>query len=531
MGSCHRRLIFVVQVLPLLLIPVLFNLVEAQGIRTSPYSSPSMLKGLSTGGLDLAPSNPLGLPGSSGPGAGGSGSLYLSEEMLRGILPLIPNLQFGYLYDFGNHKVSTGRFTADYLLPFSLSPDFMIFGEAHTEFQDFWKTLTSTSTSGTTLKTRSGFNNRVDMSFGGGYRTLVKSDTLLGVNGFYDTSRLGGTWYASGGVGLEVAASVTGNDALDLNLNWYGQLFNSNVIRNAFRYGPSNYDFQAGYSHELWNGGPDLRLKITGYQFNIGKSVWGWNAGAELKSRDGMLVLKYDVGHDKVNQTYQTVGGFVNVGFQLENLLKGESPFTGPEPIFKSPRSLRYMLTQKVKRDWHQPTAVVSLRNSPIVSGAGKPYFVVALGGPTPYSYPPWIYAGPLSITSSTQTTTTFEVTLPGAGLWIFGNSYLTVSIVGPASGYLAQNVQLVFDSGTLLDANGIPPYLYWGEPTTATIPTTTTWQQTIPVGGSFTIGPFGSIGYGPPGAPMSDVSGPGEGTITITAPDVQTMVITVKAD
>jgi len=65
------------------------------------------------------------------------------------------------------------------------------------------------------------------------------------------------------------------------------------------------------------------------------------------------------VGHDQVNQTYQTVGGFVNMGFQPENLLKGESPFTMPEPIFKSPRSLWYMLTEKVKRDWHQPATIV----------------------------------------------------------------------------------------------------------------------------------------------------------------------------
>src|SRR5271157_213002 len=381
MGILSSRSVVLLWVVPALLAFLLVSAVGAQGLQTSPYSAPSMLRGLSSGGLDLAPSNPLGLPGSSAPGAGGSGSLYLSEEMLRGILPLIPNLQFGYLYDFGNNRVSSGRFTADYLLPFSLSPDSMIFGEAHTEFQDFWKTRS--------------FNNRVDMSFGGGYRTLLKCNTLLGVNGFYDTSRLGSTWYSSGSVGFQMAALI-GSDAIDLNFNWYGQLFNSNVILNAFRYGPSNYDFEAGYSHELWNGGPDLRLKMTGYKFDVGNSVYGWNTGAELKSRDGMFVLKYDVGHDKVNQTYQTVGGFVNVGFQLENLLKGESPFTMPEPIFKSPRSLRYMLTQKVKRDWHQPTAVVLLRNSPIVSGAGKPYFVVALGGSTPYSYPGWASGGPL---------------------------------------------------------------------------------------------------------------------------------------
>jgi hypothetical protein len=346
MVSSRCRVALLLLVAPILLISTLVGPAEAQGLQTSPYSGADVVRrGTPGGGFDLGPSNPLGLPGSTMGLPRGSESLYLSDGILRGILPLIPNLQFGYLYNFGNDRVSSGRFTADYLLPLSLSPDSMIFGEAHTEFQDFWKTRS--------------FNSRVDMSFGGGYRTFFGRDTLLGVNGFYDTSRLGDTWYSSGGVGFEMAALVGGSDALDLNFNWYGQLFNGNVIRNAFRYGPSNFDVQAGYSHELWNGGPDLRLKMTGYKFEIGRDVYGWNTGAELKSRDGMFVLKYDVGHDKVNKTYQTVGGFVNVGFQLENLFKGESPFTMPEPIFRSPRSLRYMLTQPVKRDWHQPAAVI----------------------------------------------------------------------------------------------------------------------------------------------------------------------------
>jgi hypothetical protein len=285
----------------------------------------------------------------------GSDSLYVSDGVLRGILPLIPNLQFGYLYDFGNNRVNTGRFTADYLLPFTLSADSEVFGEAHTEFQDFWNTLKSVFASGTTNST---FNNRVDMSFGGGFRAFPNHYTLLGINGFYDTSRLGENWYSSGGLGMEMAALI-GSDALDLNFNWYGQLFNGNVIRNAFRYGPSNFDFQAGYSHELWNGGPDLRLSATGYKFDIGNSVYGWNGGAELRSRDGVFVLRYNVGHDKVNETYQEVGGFVNIGFQLDNIFRGESPFTKPEPIFSSPRGLRYLLTRLVRRHWHQPGVIV----------------------------------------------------------------------------------------------------------------------------------------------------------------------------
>ncbi len=200
-------------------------------------------------------------------------------------------------------------------------------------------------------------------------------------------------------------AALIGSDAIDLNFNWYGQLFNSNVILNAFRYGPSNYDFEAGYSHELWNGGPDLRLKMTGYEFDLGNRVYGWNAGAELKSRDGMFVVKYVVGHDKVNKTYQTVGGFINVGFQLENLLRGESPFTMPEPIFRSPRSLWYMLTEKVKRDWHQSTAVIIARQSQQPGHTPvKPYFQFILVDKTvivgaPFNQPAGV---PLTALSST---------------------------------------------------------------------------------------------------------------------------------
>jgi hypothetical protein len=135
-------------------------------------------------------------------------------------MPLIPNLQFGYLYDFGSNRVNTGRFTADYLLPFSLSAKSEVFGEAHSEIDDFWNTLKSTFSHGNTTTYKNGFNNRVDLSFGGGYRSFVRPDTLVGVNGFYDASRLGGSWYSSGGIGFEMAALVGGNDAIDLNLDF-----------------------------------------------------------------------------------------------------------------------------------------------------------------------------------------------------------------------------------------------------------------------------------------------------------------------
>ncbi|MGO8820182.1 MAG: inverse autotransporter beta domain-containing protein, partial [Desulfomonilaceae bacterium] len=301
---------------------------------------------------DMAPSNPLRAPGTSGPwSSGGSDSVLLSSCMFQGLLPPIPNLQLGYLYSFSG-SYGAGRLSGDYLKPFSLDKESFIFGEAHVEGWNFWNSGSLNGWSGGRV------NNRVDVSLGGGYRKFFGNQALVGINGFYDTTRLTGQWFSSGGLGLQAAWLLPGSDALDLNFNWYGQLFNSYEWTNTFRYGPSNYDLEAGYSHEIWNGGPDLRLKIRGYHFYIGSNLNGWTGGAELKSRDGMLVLKYEVGYDRLDYTYQTIGGYVNVGFQLENLLKGESPFTAPTPIFRSPRNLSYMASQPVKRNWNQQMPV-----------------------------------------------------------------------------------------------------------------------------------------------------------------------------
>ncbi len=289
-------------------------------------------------------------------------AIPVSSGMLSPFLPRIPNLELGFLYYFGN-RVNTGRFTADYVLPFRLSSDSVMFGEAHAEGWDFWKrpNVPVAAAPGFTTTT-SATSNRVDLSFGGGYRTMLGANTLLGVNGFYDTSRLYNKWYSSGGIGLEYAANVAGDDAIDLNFNWYGNLFNRDVLVNAFRNKGNSFDVEVGYSHALFNRALDFRLKLIGYQFDIGDAVQGWRGGADLTTRDGVFTLRYEYGHDRIDGYYNTVGGFINIGFQLENLFSGESPFTMPERVFKSPRDLRRLLGLKVKRDWHQPEAVVLAR-------------------------------------------------------------------------------------------------------------------------------------------------------------------------
>jgi len=284
MGTWGKQYSFVL--IAILVFSLCSSLCEAQYSNT-PYSSPSLLRGLSGQGLDMTPSNPLGTPGTSGPLAlRGSDTVSLSSGMFQGLLPPIPNLHLGYVYSF-SRNYGAGRVTGDYLKPFSLDRESFVFGEVHAEAWNFWGSGRSGYSGGIV-------NSRVDLSLGGGYRKFLGNQALIGINGFYDTTRLVGAWFPSGSLGFQAAWLLPGSDALDLNFNWYGQLFNCGQWVNTFRYGPSNYDFEAGYSHEIWDGGPDLRLKVKGYHFDVGTNLNGYSAGAELRSRDGMFVLKYE---------------------------------------------------------------------------------------------------------------------------------------------------------------------------------------------------------------------------------------------
>ena len=293
-------------------------------------------------GSNLAPSNPLSMPAAYG---GPSSDLIpITSGMLGAYMPTIPNLELGFQYFFGN-KVRSGQASFDYLLPFNVGNNSVVFGEAHGNWWNFAQRPTG------------GASNRVDLSIGGGYRKILADQLLVGINGFYDTSRLFNNWYSSGGVGLEFAANIGSSDAVDLNANWYGDIFSSSSILNAFRNKGGSYDIEAGYSHAMFNQALDLRIKFAGYQFDTGSSVYGYKTGADLTTKDGMFMLRYEYGNDRINGAWNNIGAFVNIGFQMENILKGESPFTMPEPIFKSPRNLGRMMAQKVKRDWNQQYA------------------------------------------------------------------------------------------------------------------------------------------------------------------------------
>ena len=48
----------------------------------------------------------------------------------------------------------------------------------------------------------------------------------------------------------------------------------------------------------------DLRVKVGGYQYDIGDRVYGWRAGADLTTRDNVFSFRYEHGEDRINGSY-----------------------------------------------------------------------------------------------------------------------------------------------------------------------------------------------------------------------------------
>lgn len=293
-----------------------------------------------------------------------------SSGMLPRVLPAIPNLQAGFTYSFGK-RVRHGRGTLDYLIPIDLAPATTLFGEVHGEFQDFWKAPAG----GVILPPSVGVpglaevpissQRRYDFAFGGGVRRGMSAESILGVNAFFDTTKVQGRWYSAGGIGLEFLSRLPGDGLLDVNFNYYGNLFSGTAFANAFRHGVGNFDIEAGYSQPVFDHALDLRIKAVGYQFDVGRKVYGWRTGVDATTSDGMFRLTYEYTTDRINAAYHSISGSIQIGLQLENLMRGESPFVKPEPVFSSPRNLRRVFHEQVKRRWFQPTQIVQRRGTP----------------------------------------------------------------------------------------------------------------------------------------------------------------------
>ncbi len=301
-------------------------------------------------------------------------SLNVTDALVRNILPKWANLDFGFNITF-NNSITTGSYFFDYLFPMQKGARESFFVEAHGEYLGYWRNKSEALNQSTlpffavpveviTTTTIDSSPNRYDFSFGAGYRKLFGASTLIGINSFFDASSVFKEWHSSWGWGLEFAALGPYNSAIDFHLNQYGNLFRGSAFLDAFRAQGTSVDFGGGYSVALFDEKLDLRLGVDGYRFVFGNEEWGWRGSAELTTGDGVVTLRYEHGYDRVDQSYDSIGAYVNCAFDSQHLLSGGNPFTSPEPVFKNSRNTGRNLTAKVRRNWHQPSALIIARSA-----------------------------------------------------------------------------------------------------------------------------------------------------------------------
>ena len=266
--------------------------------------------------LDMSPSNPLAPPGTSTRQNAGSESVNLSNSLLQGILPHIPNLQLGYFYSWDRQP--QGRLILDYTCPVKWGRD-VVFAEIHSRFQDLVKTIGGDP------------NPDAQVLFGGGYRHRMTREIMVGANGFYNTTRLSGQWRSSGIAGLELCFLTPGNGMVDASFNYYGNVFSADTgVFAVFSQGQGDYKLEAAYSQPMFQNAFTLRLKGSHYEFHKLGNVRGYYVGSDFRSSDGMYRLEYTVGQDAISGKYQNLAFYFTVGFRVENIFSGNSPFTKP---------------------------------------------------------------------------------------------------------------------------------------------------------------------------------------------------------
>ncbi|MBI5571372.1 MAG: inverse autotransporter beta domain-containing protein [Desulfomonile tiedjei] len=267
--------------------------------------------------LDTTPSDPLSPPGLRHDGPQELHSMCLSNANFAGILPQIPNFQLGYSYTWAGSDTTQGLLNLDYLIPKTVNRKDVLFGQVHGQFEDVSSLLGGSR------------DPNMQMLVGGGYRKRLGANAMIGLNGFYTTARLSRDWYSSGIAGLEMAWVSLRDAVFMLNCNYYGNIFaDATGILTSYRGQTGDYKIEASYEQPILRRSVDFKVRGSSYRLDRGGDAYGWTAGAELTTRDRVLNLRYEVGHDRITDTYQSVGVYVTVGLRLERLFRFGSPFS-----------------------------------------------------------------------------------------------------------------------------------------------------------------------------------------------------------
>jgi len=256
---------------------------------------------------------------------------------------------------------------------------------------------------------------------------------------------------------------------VDLTVNNYGNLFQPRNIYWWFRdIGTTSWDLEAGYTVPAIADLADLRIKANAYRFgNETVMMQGYKVGLDLSTRNRMGMITYEYGCDGFRDQVHILRGNVSIPFQPELLLRWENPFSvataAQETDAGSSRLIRKMLTQRVRREWHQPGMVVATRT---VGGAVSGRVTVTRNANIPLpdlttTTDNMVVSGaPTSITKVTLTLNANHTYVADNVIYLRSPSGTTIILFNHNDGGSNNWVGTVFDDAAATSiAAGWPPY------------------------------------------------------------------------
>lgn len=266
--------------------------------------------------------------------------------------PPKPSLCTGFDYTTSSLG-SSSTFMLDYFHPVKSTTGSVFFVEARFDKTNFWnqdEDLDESVLEGTHIDPGQAASDRLDFSVGTGWRKLLPSGVIAGFNGFVDSFRLDSTWHSSVGGGVELTMLTLTDRIYDVRFNACGNLFNRAAVVSSFpEVGPS-YELEAGMSTPVHCRAFDLRVKLGGYRFDIGKLVDGVKAGLELRSWDGVFAVGWEHSYDKFNGHFDSFRGFVHASFDWRNVFNCWRTLSAPELLLAGQRNIRSLLSRSVDR-------------------------------------------------------------------------------------------------------------------------------------------------------------------------------------
>lgn len=224
---------------------------------------------------------------------------------------------------------------------------------------------------------------RESYSFGGGFRHLLTSETMLGFHAHYDwvrPQRTKGDFLRQAVAGVEFSALPGYFSDVKVSANAY---FPANIRDIVAREGttlfreslPEGADVRASFLAPPIFPYFDIRLEGQAHTYRASNTnVTGHRAMVSINSRDGMLNANVNYGRDGAwGEQYSLMAG-VNLAFDWNVLLKGENPFSAPYKAFdkRYNRKIREGLFTKAVRKHDLPMNRSEIRSTIMASISGE---------------------------------------------------------------------------------------------------------------------------------------------------------------